>query len=375
MRENSFPTGYYNLHKNKLYNFQMNRWHSMGYAVLGELQEISPKIDSFDSWEIEMSELAEKALTENRLVNAAFYFRAAEFFIQFDDPKKELYYDKFIELFYRAFRDDKIEKHEIPYGTSNLPAMRLPAQNQSKGTLVIHGGFDSFMEELYSMSKAFADEGYDVIVFDGPGQGSARRKFGQAFDYKWEKPVAAVLDYFACKEVTLLGISMGGWLALRAAAFEPRIKNVIASSVTFDVTQYTNPVAQLFVGILMRKFRKFTNKMIVSKIAKDQAYSWFASNLMFMTDKSVPIEAFEVLLQLDEENLNSSSVKQNVLILTGSKDHMIPLKMHKLQVKALTNANSIKDIIFSEASGAQNHCQVGNLTLALNTMLTWMQET
>ena len=54
--------------------------------------------------------------------------------------------------------------------------------------------------------------------------------------------------------------------------------------------------------------------------------------------------------------------------------NMIPLKMHNMQVKALTNANSITDIIFTKAKHAQNHCQVGNVGLALETMLHWIEE-
>ena len=98
----------------------------------------------------------------------------------------------------------------------------------------MHGGFDSFIEEFYSWMRYFADHDYEVIAFEGPGQGAARRKFGLALDYEWEKPTKAVLDYFKLDDVTLIGISMGGWFCFRAAAFEPRIKRVVASSIAYD---------------------------------------------------------------------------------------------------------------------------------------------
>ncbi len=55
--------------------------------------------------------------------------------------------------------------------------------------------------------------------------------YGHAMTHEWEKPTSVVLDYFKVDEVTLIGISLGGYLAVRAAAFEPRIKRV----VTWDV--------------------------------------------------------------------------------------------------------------------------------------------
>ena len=103
-------------------------------------------------------------------------------------------------------------------------------------------------------------------------------------------------------------------------------------------------------------------------------YAWFVNHLMAITNQQVPIDAFDFLLQFNEENLHSDKVKQDVLILTGKEDHMIPLKTHHLQVKALINAKSITARIFTKEDQAQNHCQVGNLPLALNMMDNWIQD-
>ena len=73
-----------------------------------------------------MVKLAEKALTENRVLNAAFYYRAAEFYVlEGDEPGKEYYYDKFIDLFYRAVEGESFERISIPYDTGFLPALRI----------------------------------------------------------------------------------------------------------------------------------------------------------------------------------------------------------------------------------------------------------
>lgn len=370
-----FPVEYHEFHKDQGFNFQLNRWYSMGYARFEDMKEVGQKINSFEEWKLEMLKLAEIAVSEDRLINATYYYRAAELFTTREDSDKELLYNKFIDNFNKAFHDDEIEKFEVPYGNTFLPAIRIqPINKKQRGTIVLHGGFDSFIEELYSLMKSFADHGYEVIAFEGPGQGAARKKYGLAFDYEWEKPTKAILDYFKLDDVTFLGVSMGGWLCLRAAAFEPRIKRVIAWSVSFDVNQYTNIVSQLLAKLLFRKFRNFINNTMVKKMKKDLMYSWFVNNLMYITNKEVPIEGFDVLLQLNEENLHSDLVKQDVLILTGRNDHLVPFKMHNLQIKALTNAKSVTERVFTKEENAQNHCQMGNLGLALDVMIKWIEK-
>ena len=373
--EFTLPIGYHEFHKDQGINFQLNRYYSFGYARFEDMKKAGQKINSFEDWKIEMLKLAESAVSEGRLMNAAFYYRAAEFFVLRDDPEKELLYDKFIDQFYKAFQDDGIKKYEVPYNDAFLPAIRIQSvDTEKRGTVVVHGGNDSFMEEIYSVMRYFPDHGYELIAFEGPGQGSALKKYGLPLNIEWEKPTKAILDYFTLDDVTLLGISMGGWLCIRAAAFEPRIKRVIPWSVSFDVTQYTNIVGQQIARLFMRKFRKFANNAMVKKMKKNLQYSWFVNNLMYITNKEVPIEAFDILLQFNEENLHSDLVQQDVLILTGREDHLIPFKMHDMQLKALTNARSITSRIFTKEEQAQNHCQIGNLGLALDVMRKWIEQ-
>ena len=96
---------------------------------------------------MEMVRIAENARKENRLSNAAIYYRSAEFFS---------------ELFYEAFRNDRFERSRVPYQGSFLPAaIRTESVTQSIGTILLHGGMDSFVEEWYLMMKFLADAGYD----------------------------------------------------------------------------------------------------------------------------------------------------------------------------------------------------------------------
>lgn len=370
-----FPVGYHALHKTKIIEYQLNRWHSLGYARLEDMQEAGRKIRNFDDWERVMTALAETAEAEDRWVNAAFYYRAAEFFVLSSDPDKERLYDRFSDIFYnKAFTGEAFGRHQVPYEGKSLPAIRVPpAPGPVKGSIIIHGGFDSFIEEWYSCATFFAAHGYEVILFEGPGQGAALKKAGLPLTHEWEKPVRAVLDHFRLDNVTLLGISMGGWMCFRAAAYEPRITRVIASSIAFDYLQFLPAPARIFFGYLFR-FRGLMDRIAAMKMNASFQERWGINNLMYITKSQTPMDATDVLLRFSETNQHPDLVKQDVLILTGAEDHFIPLRMHDKQVNALTNARSVTARIFTREDQAQNHCQIGNIGLALGVMREWIEE-
>jgi len=376
----TYPIGYHEFNEDIGFNFQMNRWVSMGFARYQDFMKVGPSIKTFDDWTKSMLKLANEAEADKRLLNAAFYYRAAELFLfhettikQNEKPNKEQIYEKFIDVFYTAVEGSGLEVIEVPYGNTTIQSIRLKPAGKKIGSIVLHGGYDSFKEELFSVMTFFSQQGYEVITFESPWMGSSRKKKDMGFDIEWEKPVGAILDYFKLDDVTLIGISMGGWLSLRAAAFEPRIKRVVASSVSFDVNQYTGKVGQAIVRFMINKMPRFTSKTILKQMDKDLSYAWFVNHLMYITNKEAPLEALKMLTTINEENLHSEKVTQDVLILTGKDDHMIPLKMHNMQMKALSNAHSLTGHVFTEKDTGQHHCQVGNLELALETMLDWIK--
>jgi pimeloyl-ACP methyl ester carboxylesterase len=374
MVEFSFPVGYHPFHTVKIINFQLNRWHSLGYARFEDLLQAAQRIKTLDDWKGVMVSLAKEAETEQRWMNAAFYYRAAEFFTLPSDPDKEGLYTKFIDIFYqKVLAGEPVERYLVPYEHTHLPAIRVPsAKPACKGTIVIHGGFDSYIEEFYSLAVFFSLHGYDVIMFEGPGQGAALKKFGLPLNYQWEKPVKTVLDHFQLDNVTLLGISMGGWLCFRAAAYEPRIHRVIALSIAFDYMQIPALPIQLLVKVLMLS-RGLMDYLARLKMNANYQERGGINNLMYITKTTTPMDATDVLLKFNEHNLHSELVKQDVLILTGAEDHFIPLKMHYKQVNALSNVKSVTARIFKKEDQAQNHCQIGNIGLALDVMEKWIE--
>ena len=381
-----FPVGYRQLHKTKILDYQLNRWYSFGYLTLADVEEAAGHIGNADEWKAVMVGLADKALAEGRTLSGTFLYRAAEFFTRPADPDKLVLYDNFIDLFYNElFPNEPFTRHRVPYGaagngadgngaTAYLPALRLPARgDRDRGLLVVHGGFDSFIEELYSLAVYFSEEGYEVIMFEGPGQGGALRHAGLPFDYEWEKPAKAVLDYFDVEDVSWLGISMGGWLCFRAAALEPRISRVIASSIAFDYMQIPpKPVADFARWLLrhpglMEPMTEWKMKLVPQE-------RWGIENLMFMTQSDTALAGSLLLVDMNEQSQMPEKVTQDVLILTGKEDHFVPMKLHHLQMAALTNARSLTGRVFTREEQGHNHCQIGNFGLALEVMAEWLAE-
>lgn len=370
----SFPVGYCRFHKDQLFNFQLNRPYSLGYARFEDLQEAGKRIETFAEWKTEMLRLTTEAVAQGRLMHAAFYYRAAEFYTFPDDPDKEPLYDKFSELFYRAFADHGIERVQVPYDEASLPAIAVGPEGSPRGTIVLHGGYDSFIEEFYSLMRYFAASGFRVIGFEGPGQGAARRKAGLPLDYRWEKPVGSVLDHLGLEDVTLIGLSMGGYFALRAAAFEPRVKRVITSGHAFDYRRVAPAPATWLLTFFRDHMRELTNRLSRWKIGQGGMEAWNISHMMYVLDVDEPMAALDFAFQMNEENLHSDQVTQDVLLLASRNDHFIPFRLHKEQLRRLTTARSVTDRVFTQEEHAHNHCQIGNIGLALREMEDWLDE-
>ncbi|MFX1444569.1 MAG: alpha/beta hydrolase family protein [Promethearchaeota archaeon] len=339
---------------------------------------MAPKIKDFDDWKRKLVSLAENALTEGRTLNAAMYYRAAEFFVAPNDPDKEPLYDKFIELFYSIYKNATDEKVKIPYENSFLPGIHLP-NDENKGTIVIHGGYDSFLEEFYLFGSFFRDNGYEVILFEGPGQGAALKKNKFPMTHEWEKPVKSVINYFNLKNITLIGISLGGYLGLRAAAFEPRISKVIAFDIIYDFFQVLLYAGGPKVREMIESFLD-TNKIdILNKVAKrmmknDLLVNWGLNHGMYVFGVNTPFEFLQKARLFSTAEI-SDKITCDVLLLAGTNDHFIPIEMFYKQIEALKNVKSLTCRMFTEKEHAANHCQIGNYKLVLDFMLNWINIT
>jgi 2,6-dihydroxypseudooxynicotine hydrolase len=131
------------------------------------------------------------------------------------------------------------ERVEIPYDGRFLAAiLRKPAGVARPPLVVMAMGLDSAKEEMDAYERTFLARGLATLAFDGPGQGEAEYDFPIRGDY--EVPVARVLDWVERRDdldparIALWGVSLGGYYAARAAAFDRRIKACVALSGPYD---------------------------------------------------------------------------------------------------------------------------------------------
>jgi pimeloyl-ACP methyl ester carboxylesterase len=381
--EFQFHTGYYDhLHPDPSINFQMNRWISfLGTSALEDMQSIAPRLLDYSSYRREFLALAEKALSEERNLHAAYYFRSAEFFMRQDDPLMRPTRQMFQNLLCDKVGITESDRFAVPYTDGNLhgflPAY-LFAHDRSKSTIVIHGGHDSYIEEFFPVILYIRDAGYNVVCFEGPGQGGALLESGLFLTDEWHKPVKAILDYFKLENVTLIGISMGGCFALRAAAYEPRIQRVIAYDVFYDWMDTTfeklKPVAPLLKFLLFSKASGPFDLLLAGIMKKSPLFDWAMHQAMLVLGASTSYQVFQKSRPFTTRDI-SSLVKQDTLLMAGSEDNIIPLSHFYQQIAALKNARSLTARLFTRVEHAQNHCQVGNLRLAVDTITNWIDFT
>lgn len=371
-----FPVGYYQLHPDAAFNFEMNRFYGWvgEEKMLDEMRAAAAQISSFDDWTRVMFKLSDEALAVDRNLAAAYYSRAAQFYLDPGDPRFQPALQRFLDNVEPANGVTADDHHLIPYQQGQLSAYRF-TPDRPRGTIVVFGGYDSYIAEWLPAAIALRDAGLDTVIFDGPGQGTVLDA-GMPMTPDWHLPVAAVLDYFNLSGITLMGFSLGGCLVIRAAAREPRVSRVIAFDILSDFSELTaRMVGAAGLAAIAADHGQIPapvlNAAAEAAGKTDLATQWMFSQGARVTGATTPAGVFNAW---DEYHTGDVSllVTGDVLLMAGTKDLGVPLHQLGDQVLALTAARSVSGRVFTEAEQAQNHCQVGNTGLALKVMLDWL---
>ena len=180
---------------------------------------------------------------------AATYFRNADFYLHGDwhDPLINHLWEEQVHAF-----DQAISALPIPGKRVSIPGdgfvveaiwYRSSSEDARRPTLILGNGYDGSQEDLYHtvVVPALA-RGWNCITYEGPGQPLVRRRQDLGFIPDWERVVTPVVDYLLESQCTvvdptrlvLFGYSFGGYLAARAAAFEPRLSAVMLDGGIMD---------------------------------------------------------------------------------------------------------------------------------------------
>lgn len=174
-------------------------------------------------------------------VRAALCYHFAQFLWLVDLERRRVVHRQAVKALYAAHRhlDPEAERVEIPFeGTLLVGNLRRPINTPRPPLVLLLPGLDSAKEEFFHWEEVFRIRGMATFSLDGPGQGEAREHTVIRPDY--EVAVKAALDALASRpdldleRVGVAGISLGGYYALRSAAFEPRIRAVAAIGGPYD---------------------------------------------------------------------------------------------------------------------------------------------
>jgi 2,6-dihydroxypseudooxynicotine hydrolase len=174
-------------------------------------------------------------------VRAALSYHFAKFVWMLDETRRRAAADQAVAAMVQAHRllDPEAERLEIECdGVTMYGNLRRPAGADRPPLVLLIAGLDSTKEEFFAAENIFLARGMATFSLDGPGQGETG--YASTIRPDFEAPVAAVLDVLGrrpdldSRRVGMLGVSLGGYFAARAAAFEPRIRAVVISGGPYD---------------------------------------------------------------------------------------------------------------------------------------------
>ncbi|CAG9945827.1 unnamed protein product [Clonostachys rosea f. rosea IK726] len=199
--------------------------------------------------------------------STANYFRRADMFLHgnWSNPALETYWEEQLNAFNQGIAALPVpgERIQIPADNFTVEAIwysASPDNSTKRPTLIIGNGFDAAQEDIYHTLAAHAlARGWNALTYEGPGQPTVRRSQNLGFIHQWERVVTPAVDYLLenksseidTERLVLFGNSLGGYLAARAAAFEPRIKAVMLNGGIYDLhegytAQLTTDLAELY---------------------------------------------------------------------------------------------------------------------------------
>jgi pimeloyl-ACP methyl ester carboxylesterase len=405
-----------NMFKSELFDVQFFR--TMGYtpyaaASIGECyhaaHQVKKRGEGFEAWTGAWAETAARTEEAARRfdaegnaigASAAFlrawnYYRCAEAHTmpQGSEEHARLYADS-LRCFDESLANAAFlaEKVAIPYEGTSLPGYFLKprdAGERPRPTIILNGGGDGAGEELIFLCGAphGLDYGFNVLTFHGPGhRGALNQDPRLVFRYDWEKVITPVVDYCLSRpdvdaeRIGIYGVSLGGFLAPRAAASEPRLKAVAANAIIPSYFQFfLDGILERLPGILRGIAEGKASSMaaaewdmlFASALKKDSLMKWFSS-LMTWTNGTkslgevlVKVRGFDnmpLAPRITQAFLSMQSEGEGELSMRHAKDFFDLLPGEKRHVSLRAE------------NGADQHCALNNVHHAAAVAYPWFRK-
>jgi pimeloyl-ACP methyl ester carboxylesterase len=387
------------------FNFEFVRGISAqhsGAAEFGECMETLERVKdgNFESWinewtvtadrvanyAVKARQLGDRTSARAAFLKASNYYRMAVFYAPHIDPRHTELWKRSKDCFHCMVQlmDTPIESLDIDFEGAKLPAYFVSGGEGKRPTLIALGGFDSTMEEVYCwIGKAAAEYGWHCLIFEGPGQWSAL-KLNPSLRFRpdYEKPVTVVIDYVLSRpdvdeeKLALIGYSMGGYLAPRAAAFEPRIKACIANTLVVDGGESVKEAPFFKLGHVSDRLLDGLYSLVSSRSASAR---WYLQHAQWTLGITYPHEYLEAWTPYTLKGLEDRFHSPMLFLFSEDDIKDLAAPSPKIVQGILQFILSLKCDrtvhLFTRTEGASLHCQMGGLSYANAVIFQWLNQT
>lgn len=368
-----------------------------GLVDVGEVLDTATRITPGDerSWFEQWLATAERvqgygeaALARGHALSAASYFyRAGTYhraalirYADPSDPRMRTATQAALALHDRALRARGYDSHEvaIPYEDGALHGRIHYASSERAPVLVLHQGLHAWPEDTMWVVDGALARGYHVLTFHGPGQGASLRLHGFPFRPDWEVPVARVLDHvegdprLRADRVMLMGLSFGGYLAPRAAAFERRVHALIA-----------DPAVLSWADAMLRHFEAMPGLMALHERGPDAFDAaidavatvmpdarWYFDDATWKHGVASPHALLDELRRYDNGD-GVGRIRCKTLVMEGTAEDASPGEARRFYDALRCEKHWM---VFDESTASQVHCQGGNQLHAQARLMDWIDE-
>ncbi|HYM80177.1 MAG TPA: alpha/beta fold hydrolase [Candidatus Limnocylindria bacterium] len=244
---------------------QMPPWAKLQFTNSGvspeDLEKVLSRIGSLESWVDEWESLGRRheqggrdALALGRSADAAHRFLAAasaynfgQYVMFLDIARKRQLHEACVRSYAQAapMFDPPAVAFEVPFRRQSLKGyLRLPKDVRPAPVVVLFNGTNAVKEEMHWWGEALLERGIAVIAFDGPGLGTTFHRMSMVAE---PRPVGqAIVNAIEARpeldpeSIAFFGMSLGGYLAIRMASHDTRVKAVGAVSPPYSADVYWN---------------------------------------------------------------------------------------------------------------------------------------
>jgi dienelactone hydrolase len=296
---------------------------------------------------------------------AATYLITAERLQAHGSAGRVALYQRFLDVFAKGLRlsGENCVRVEIPYEGKHLSALYTRAEGvQGRAPLLVQvNGLDSTKEMKYRVGLPawLAKRGVSSLIVDQPGTGEALRLHGMVARFDSEHWASRVVDWLEqrddvdVKRIGMEGVSLGGYYAPRAVAFEPRFACGVVWGANHD-------------------WRDVQKKRLAREGNLPVPHYWGHVRWVWGARDNDDFMRIAEDVHLDGI---LDRVKVPFLVTHGEKDSQIPLQWAHRTYEQLVNSPKRELKVFTEREGGVQHSSFDNSINAGHYIADWVAET